>query len=346
MESESNRIKTSSITKMNPLKAKDIISIENLDVFEARLILDTAKVMEPFAFRQKITRVLEGAILANLFFEPSTRTRISFGTAFNRLGGEVRETIGVETTSLVKGESLRDTARVIGGYADVITVRHSITGAAKEIADVVDIPVINGGDGIGEHPTQALLDVYTVEAKIGNPNGKVIAIVGDLKFARVIHSFARLLSKLYKGITFRLISPPGLQMPSNVLDNIANSLGNHSITFHDSIDAISDADVIYITRIQEERFGDPTEFEHYRGKLRIDKQVLDSIGKPSVIILHPMPRDSRKESNELDPDLDQDSRLAMFEQSNNGIPIRMAIFALILDVVDQVNKSARPVNWH
>ncbi|MBM3227930.1 aspartate carbamoyltransferase [Candidatus Peribacteria bacterium] len=331
---------------MNNLKGKDLTSIEGLDAADARAIFDTAKLMEPFAFRQKLTRVLEGAVLANLFFEPSTRTRISFGTAFNRLGGEVRDTSGTETTSITKGESLYDTARVVGGYADVITVRHPKTGAAKEVADAVDVPVINGGDGVGEHPTQALLDVYTIEARLGKPNGKTIAIVGDLKFARVIHSFARLLSKMYQGINFKFIAPNGLQMPENVRESIRTSGSQHTMTDHDSINAISDADVIYITRTQEERFADPAEYERYKGKLRIDKKTLDTLGKPGVMLLHPMPRDSREGSNELDHDLDGDPRLAMFNQTDNGIPVRMAIFALVLDVADQIEKTARPVNWH
>lgn len=331
---------------MNTLKGKDIIKIADMDAPEARAIFDTAKLMEPFAFREKITRVLEGAVLANLFFEPSTRTRVSFGTAFNRLGGSVRDTSGTQTTSISKGESLSDTARVIGGYADVITIRHAQTGAAQEVANAVDIPVINGGDGIGEHPTQALLDVYTIEAKLGEPNGKTIAIAGDLKFARVIHSFARLLSKMYKGINFKFIAPAGLQMPENIENSILGAGKEHKISKHDSINAISDADIIYITRTQEERFADPEEFERYRGKLRIDKELLDKICKPDVMLLHPMPRDSREGSNELSHDLDGDPRLAMFNQTDNGIPIRMAVFAIVLDVVDQIEKTARPVNWH
>jgi aspartate carbamoyltransferase catalytic subunit len=335
-----------SIFSMNPLKGKDIISIESLDASDARAIFDMAKVMEPFAFRQKITRVLEGAVLANLFFEPSTRTRISFGTAFNRLGGSVRDTSGAETTSLAKGESLHDTARVVGGYADVITVRHPQTGAAKEVADAVGVPVINGGDGIGEHPTQALLDVYTIESRMGEPNGKTIAIAGDLKFARVIHSFARLLSKMYESINFKFIAPNGLQMPDGVQESIRSTGKKHTMAFHDSIDAIADADVIYITRTQEERFDDPAEYQKYRGKLRIDKNKLDTVAKPDVMLLHPMPRDSREASNELDHDLDGDPRLAMFNQTDNGIAVRMAIFALVLDVADQIEKTARPVNWH
>lgn len=332
---------------MSGLKGKDVIRITDLQAEEARAIFDTAKQMEPFAFRQKVTRVLEGAVLANLFFEPSTRTRVSFGTAFNRLGGSVRDTSGTQTTSLSKGESLADTARVIGGYADVITIRHAQTGAAQEVANAVDIPVVNGGDGVGEHPTQALLDVYTIEAKLGQPNGKTIAIAGDLKFARVIHSFARLLAKMYQGINFKFIASTELQMPENVRESILGAERQHQISTYDSISAISDADIIYITRMQEERFAAPEDFQKHRGKLRIDRELLDRICKPNVMLLHPMPRDSREEDfNELSHDLDGDPRLAMFDQTDNGIPIRMAIFALILDVADQVEKTVRPVNWH
>lgn len=329
----------------NSLKGRDILSVEDLSPEEIKEVFKVSYLMEPIATRQKITHVLDGAVLANLFFEPSTRTRISFGTAFNRLGGSVRDTSGAQTTSLSKGESLHDTARVVGGYADVIAVRHNKTGSAKEIADAVDIPVINGGDGIGEHPTQGFLDVYTIEKEIGEPNWKTIAVVGDLKYGRVVHSFVRLLSRMYQGINFKFIAPDGLQIPENIINRIKESDNRHKISFHRSIDAISDADIIYQTRTQEERFTDPSEFEKYRGKLRINKSVLDTLCKPNVLVLHPLPRDSREDSNELSHDLDGDSRLAIFKQTDNGIPIRMALFAMTLDVVNQIERSMRDVNW-
>ena len=331
---------------MNSLAGKDIIGIEDLEADDVRTIFDVAKQMEPFAFRQKITRVLEGAILVNLFFEPSTRTRISFGTAFNRLGGAVRDTSGIETTSLIKGENLADTARVVQGYADVITVRHPKTGVAKEVADAVNLPVINGGDGVGEHPTQALLDVYTIENRLGEAHGRTIAMVGDLKFSRVIHSFTRLLCKMYEGIHFKCIAPHALQMPENIQESVRGVGRHHAMSFHDAIADIADADVVYMTRTQEERFADPAEYERYRGKLRIDRRTLDTFGKPDVFVMHPMPRDSREASNELDHDLDEDPRLAIFEQASNGVPVRMAIFALVLDVADQLERTMTSVNWH
>jgi aspartate carbamoyltransferase catalytic subunit len=330
----------------NLLKGKDILSISDLSKAEVQQIFETAQLMEPYATREKVTRVLEGAALANLFFEPSTRTRVSFGTAFNRLGGAVRDTTGTASTSVSKGESLHDTARVIGGYADVIAVRHSKTGSAQEIADAVDIPVINGGDGIGEHPTQGLLDVYTIEKELGDPSGKTIAVVGDLKYGRVVHSVVKLLDRMYSNLNFKLIAPQDLQLPTDLRDQLSSNGKNHTVSLHESIDAISDADIIYATRTQEERFTDPSEFEKFRGKLRINKEVLDKLCKPDVMVMHPLPRDSREDSNELSHDLDGDPRLTIFKETDNGIPVRMALFALTLDVVDQVEKTARPVNWH
>src|SRR6056300_418730 len=174
--------------------------------------------MRPYAHRERITRVLEGAILGSMFFEPSTRTRISFGSAFNLLGGEVRETTGFETTAIAKGESLFDTARVLSGYSDVIAMRHPDSGSVAEFAGGSRVPVINGGDGANEHPTQALLDLYTIQKEFGKIDGLKIALVGDLKYGRTVHSLATALN-LFDNILLQFVSPPELKMPRNIIEN-------------------------------------------------------------------------------------------------------------------------------
>lgn len=198
----------------------NILSVGQFDLDSIEHIFEIANRMQPYARRQKRTKVLDGAILGNLFFEASTRTRVSFGTAFNLLGGEVRETTGMETSALAKGESLYDTARVLSSYSDVITMRHPKAGSVAEFAEGSRVPVINGGDGSNEHPTQALLDLYTIRKELAyhghSIDGMHICMMGDLKFGRTVHSLSRLLAK-YKNVRFTLISPRELAMPESVL---------------------------------------------------------------------------------------------------------------------------------
>ena len=221
--------------------------------------------MLPIARRQKVTRVLEGAVLANLFFEASTRTRVSFGAAFCRLGGSVCDTTGFTFSSMAKGESIHDTSRVIAGYADAIVVRHPEQGAVAEFARATNVPVVNGGDGPGEHPTQALLDLYTIQREFSRLGKRVdgahIALVGDLKYGRTVHSLIKLLS-LYKGVRFTLIAPPSLEMPAAIVDRVSRN-GN-VVEVRDSLQGLADADIVYATRIQKERFAE----ESHRGLRR------------------------------------------------------------------------------
>jgi aspartate carbamoyltransferase catalytic subunit len=304
--------------------------------------------MKPYAHRQSVTRVLDGAILGSMFFEPSTRTRISFGSAFNLLGGEVRETTGFETSAIAKGESLYDTARVLSGYSDVIVMRHPADGSVGEFAAASRVPVLNGGDGANEHPSQALLDLYTIKSELVGRgrglDGLRIAMVGDLRFGRTVHSLAKLLG-LFTGIHVRLVSPQELRMPGELVEALRQA--GHQVIETEHLEAgIADVDIVYSTRIQEERFTTQAEADLYRGKFRLNQQVYTAHCEPNTVIMHPLPRDSREGARELDVDLNDNPNLAIFRQSDNGVLIRMALFALVLDVVEQVDQHARPVNWY
>lgn len=325
-----------------------ILSIDQFERQDIERIFAVARLMEPYAHRQKITRVLEGAILSNMFFEPSTRTRVSFGCAFNLLGGEVRETTGFESSAFAKGESLYDSARVLSGYSDVIAMRHPKEGSVSEFAAASRVPVVNGGDGTNEHPTQALLDLYTIQkemtAKGRSLDGLRIAMIGDLKYGRTVHSLAMLLC-CYKNVSLQLISPEALAMPDYVIEKL--KAAGHSVSVSQMLEeSISHVDIAYSTRIQEERFGSQEEADRYRGKFRLNQAVYTQHCEPNTVIMHPLPRDSRAEANELDTDLNENPNLAIFRQTDNGVVIRMALFALVLDVVDKLDEGARPVPWY
>lgn len=316
-----------------------LISIEQLNLESLNELFDYADFLRPYAFGSTGTRVLDGAVLANLFFEPSTRTRISFGSAFNKLGGNVRDTSSVKFSSIVKGESLQDTSMVISGYCDVVVIRHPETGTAKTFAEASRVPVINGGDGPGEHPSQALLDVYTIQKELSKePNQIKIAMVGDLKYGRTVHSLAKLLS-LYKNIDFRFVAPPEVQMPKKILDYIENKNNGHRITITDDLqNTLEDVEVVYTTRIQQERFPDFEEFSKSLKIHRIDAAMIQQL-KNKPVILHPLPRDSRPAFDELSHDLNDYDNLAIFRQTDNGIPVRMAIFCTLMKVSQELVKK-------
>lgn len=325
-----------------------ILSINQFERADIERIFAVADSMEPYALRRKVTRVLEGAILGNMFFEPSTRTRVSFGAAFNLLGGEVRETTGFESSAIAKGESLYDTARVLSGYSDVICMRHPLSGSVAEFAEASRVPVLNGGDGSNEHPTQALLDLYTIRQELfdkgRNIDGLRIAMIGDLKHGRTVHSLCKLLC-LFNNIQVTLVSPNELAMPENVVDMLREA-GHEVIISDDLTRGISSVDIAYSTRIQEERFSSKDEADLYRGRFRLNQSIYTKFCEPNTVIMHPLPRDSREDANELDNDLNQNPNLAIFRQADNGVLVRMALFALVLDVVDQVDKYSRDVNWY
>ena len=323
-----------------------LISVEQFSRESVEEMMLLAEMMEPIARRQKVTRVLEGAVLGNLFFEASTRTRVSFGAAFCRLGGSVCDTTGFTFSSMAKGESIYDTSRVMSGYVDALVVRHPDKGSVAEFAEATNIPVINGGDGPGEHPSQALLDLYTIRkefSRLGKEiDGAHIALVGDLKYGRTVHSLIKLLS-LFKNIKFSLVSPSVLEMPSYILDVVA-SRGHQIVQLHSLREGLKDVDVLYATRIQKERFAGE-EIEGYSADLQVDRAMLDSACGPDTFVMHPLPRDSRPGANDLSTDLNQDQRLAIFRQTDNGIPVRMAIFAVLLGVEHLIPGSLRDATW-
>jgi aspartate carbamoyltransferase catalytic subunit len=325
-----------------------IVSIDQFQRDDVDLVFQVADNMEPYALRKRVTRVLEGAILGNMFFEASTRTRVSFGSAFNLLGGQVRETAGFASSALVKGESLQDTARVLSGFSDVICMRHPAAGSVAKFASASRVPVISGGDGDNEHPTQALLDLYTIRKEMkdkGRPiDGLKIAMIGDLRYGRTVHSLSKLLG-LYKDVEFVLISPQELSLPKNILE-LVRSLGLKVSCSDHLTESIADVDIVYSTRIQEERFPSKQQADFYRGRFRLNQAIYTEFCQPNTVIMHPLPRDSRSDANELDSDLDDNPNLAIFRQTDNGLLVRMALFALVLDVVDKVEGYSYAARWY
>ena len=324
-----------------------ILSIDQFDRSDIEKLFAVADTLEPFASKEKITRVLEGAILGNMFFEPSTRTRISFGASFNLLGGNVREITEVGSSSLAKGESLADTAQVLSGYSDIIVLRHPENGSVQKFADASRVPVINAGDGSNEHPSQALLDLYTIEKELSLNNKNLdnlrIALVGDLKYGRAVHSLCKILSK-FSNVNMNLVSPGELRLPEDLLNQL-NEAGVSVIQTENLEEGISEVDIIYVTRVQEERFKNKEDANKYRGLLSLNQSIYTANCEPNTVIMHPLPRDSRSDANELDRDLYENPNLAIFRQADNGVVIRMAIFALVLGVENKVAETARSVNW-
>ena len=326
---------------------RHLLSVDQFSRESVEDLFHLADVMLPIARRRKVTRVLEGAVLANLFFEASTRTRVSFGAAFCRLGGSVCDTTGFTFSSMAKGESIYDTSRVIGGYVDAMVVRHPEQGSVAEFARATNVPVINGGDGPGEHPSQALLDLYTIQrefSRLGKlVDGAHIAMVGDLKYGRTVHSLIKLLA-LYKGLKFTLISPPSLAMPAAIVEAVSRN-GHVVETAATPARALAGADIIYATRIQKERFANDEVLEGFDNAFEINRALIESACKQDVVVMHPLPRDGRPGSHDLSTDLNNDPRLAIFRQTDNGIPVRMAIFATLLGVDKLVSRSMRDAAW-
>ncbi|HEY7776367.1 MAG TPA: aspartate carbamoyltransferase [Kineobactrum sp.] len=325
-----------------------ILSIAPFERPDVEYLFTIADRMEPYAQRHRVTRVLDGAILGAMFFEPSTRTRVSFGSAFNLLGGEVRETTGFEQSAIAKGESLYDTARVLSGYSDIIAMRHPQEGSVAEFAAASRVPVINGGDGSNEHPTQALLDLYTIKKELAGRGRGIdqlrIAMVGDLRFGRTVHSLSKLLC-LFDNIQVVLVSPKELRMPATIVEQLRSA--GHQVLESEALESsIRHVDIVYSTRIQEERFSSQQEADLYRGRFRLNQSIYTEHCEPNTVIMHPLPRDSRVSARELDDDLNDNPNLAIFRQTDNGLLVRMALFALVLDVVDQVDRHARDVNWY
>jgi aspartate carbamoyltransferase catalytic subunit len=299
-------------------RGRDITSVEDLTREEINYILNVSKTMEPLV--AKGSELLKGKILANIFFEPSTRTRLSFEAAMLKLGGSIIGFADAENTSVKKGENLADTIRTVENYADIIAIRHPLEGAAKLAAEFAKIPVINAGSGSEEHPTQALIDLYTMQKEKGRIDGLKIALIGDLRYGRTVHSLAYALS-LYK-IELVLVSPETLKMRREVLRTIQDKI---PVTETENLEkTISQADVLYVTRIQKERFPDQVEYAKVKGIYRIDLKSLAN-AKKDLIILHPLPR-----VDEIAPEVDTTPQARYFQQVLNGVVVRMALLALLL----------------
>jgi len=300
---------------------RDIVSIRSFTREEIDYILEVSNTMEPLV--ENGSEMLRGKVLAELFFEPSTRTMLSFQTAMYKLGGNVIGFAEPGVSSIWKGESLADTVRVVESYSDVIVLRHPLEGAARFAAEYAHVPVINAGSGAEEHPTQALLDLYTILKAKGKIDGLNVILMGDLRYGRTVHSLAYALS-LYD-VTLRLISPDLLKMRPEVIEDIKDRV---EVTEHrDLMEVLPDADVLYVTRIQKERFPDLADYEKVRGSYVIDLNVLKK-AKEDLIVLHPLPR-----VDEIAVEVDSTPFAKYFEQARNGVVVRMALLALVLGAI-------------
>jgi aspartate carbamoyltransferase catalytic subunit len=303
------------------LKGRSVVSINDLRDEEIQLILDAAEKIAGLAERDEHPPLLEGWVLANLFFEPSTRTRLSFESAMNRLGGDVIGFAEGSSTSATKGETLADTIRMVSGYSDVAVIRHSREGAARMCTQFASIPIINGGDGAGQHPTQTLLDLYTIRKSFGKVQGVKCALVGDLKYGRTVHSLALALARF--GAHLTLVAPKTLQMPPEII-RVLEEQGVRPHLETQLNEVVADSDVIYMTRIQKERFPDTEEYAKVAGSYRLTVESLKG-AKAHAIVMHPLPR-----VDEIDTAVDYTPHAKYFEQAQNGVHVRMALLALIL----------------
>jgi aspartate carbamoyltransferase catalytic subunit len=307
---------------------KHIISTKDFSREEIDFILDRAEQMEPFARKGRMD-LLEDKLVAMLFFEPSTRTRLSFDTAVKRLGGN---TIGFDsssTTSITKGETLSDTIKIIESYADAIVIRHPREGAARMASEISHVPIINAGDGAGHHPTQTLLDLYTMRKECKKPIGDLnVAIVGDLKYGRTVHSLAYALS-LYKA-KLSFVSPTQLKMPDSIIKYLKKQ-GVEVLQTSKIEDVLKETDVLYMTRIQKERFPDPAEYLKVAGGYRITADTLRGV-RDDMIVMHPLPR-----VDEIDSGVDATKHARYFQQAFYGVPIRMAVLSLVMSGEERAN---------
>lgn len=273
--------------------------------------------------KQGCPGLLQEKLMACLFYEPSTRTRFSFQSAMYRLGGQVLVTDNAgQFSSAAKGETLEDTIRVVSSYVDVIVLRHTAEGAARRAASVADVPIINAGDGAGQHPTQSLLDVYTIADELGSPEGAHVAIVGDLKYGRTARSLAYLLSK-YDRIRISFVSPPELRMG----EDITSYCAENGVLVDERCDlgsVVEDVDCIYMTRIQKERMT-PEEYAITKNSFTLSPDLVERM-KPEAIIMHPLPR-----MEEIPPSVDSDGRVSYFKQAENGLYLRMALLKMLLE---------------
>lgn len=307
---------------MTSLKGKDIVRADALTRDEIEMILQEATRMEQAMRADQPLTLMAGKILATLFYEPSTRTRLSFESAMLRLGGQVLSVAEAATSSsAAKGETLFDTGKMIESFAHIAVIRHPRQGSAAELAQGASIPVINGGDGTGQHPTQALLDLYSIRKEKGQVEELTIALVGDLRNGRTVHSLAAVLAQF--GFRFYFVAPDALAMPAELTSDL-RSRGVEITETQDLADAVAHADLVYMTRVQKERFADPEEYARLKGSFLLDANLIHR-AKPGLTILHPLPR-----VDEIAREVDSYEGAAYFRQAANGVPVRMALLALVL----------------
>lgn len=306
----------------NPLAGQSILSVSQFDRETIDYIFSRTAEMREMVRRVGSVDLLKQYIAACIFYEPSTRTSSSFIAAMERLGGSVIPiTSGVEFSSVSKGETLADTIRVLEQYSDVIVLRHPEVGAAKTAADYASVPVINAGDGPGEHPTQALLDLFTIYDELGQIDGLKIAMVGDLRFGRTVHSLTKLL--LQYDVNLRFVSPEILRLPLSLMNQVIDE-GKDVRETHDVADVIENADVLYVTRVQKERFTDLRQYEGVKDQYEITTEIMEQ-AKEKMVVMHPLPR-----VGEIHYAVDNDPRAAYFRQVQNGMFVRMALLASVL----------------
>ncbi len=304
-----------------PFYGRDIVSVLQFTDEDLEHIFGVAREMREMVARVGTFDLLKGKLLANLFYEPSTRTSSSFTAAMERLGGSVIPINEVTYSSVSKGESLPDTVRSLEAYADVIVLRHPEKGASALAAQYTRKPIINAGDGVGEHPTQALLDLFTIQEELGEVAGLTVTMVGDLKYGRTVHSLARLLSRYEVAINY--VSPPILDMPQAIVAEL-NEAGIEQSSHQVLEDVIADTDVVYVTRVQKERFEDSSEYESVAGAYVVTPETM-ALAKDRMALLHPLPR-----VDEISIEVDGDPRAAYFRQMEYGMYVRMALLALVL----------------
>jgi len=302
---------------MSKLKGKSLVSITDYSKDDILRILDTA---EEFEANQR-QNILNGYVIASLFFEPSTRTRLSFESAVQYLGGSIIGFASADTSSVKKGETLKDTILTVSNYSDLIVMRNPMDGSARYASEVSPVPIINAGDGANQHPTQCLLDLYSIRKTQGTLDNIDIAMVGDLKYGRTVHSLVQALSLF--GARFHFVSPESLKMPSSVKTWVKNAgLEYHQYT--ELTDVIPLADILYMTRIQGERFPDPLEYEKVKNSYILENAMLHN-SKENMRVLHPLPR-----VNEITEDVDENPKAYYFQQAQNGVYVRQALIATIL----------------
>ncbi len=300
---------------------KDILTVKQFTRPDIEALFGVAQEMQAMVARQGASDLLHGKVLANLFYEPSTRTSSSFMAAMQRLGGTVIPITDVKSSSVAKGESVGDTVRTLECYADIIVQRHPEIGSAALAAKYAAKPVINAGDGAGEHPTQALLDLFTIRQELGRLDHLTVTMVGDLKYGRTVHSLARLLTLF--GAKLNLVSPEILKMPAEIISELKSK--GVSVAEYAALDpVIGETDVLYVTRIQKERFEDPAAYESVKGAYVIDPALLGR-AKEKMIVMHPLPR-----VGEITEGVDSDPRAAYFRQMEYGMYVRMALLAMVL----------------